>query len=135
MGRVNNSPFLFSMLSLGKNKRLKSKKDIELLLKNGSKIKDGAIILIYRPSENSPTKMAVSVQKKLFKNATDRNKIKRLIREAYRLNQDLIATDKAYHLFFIYVGKEIEGFDYFNKKIKQLLIRLNSNSKNDEQKN
>lgn len=121
------------MLSLGKNKRLKSKKDIETLLKSGNKIKDGALILIYNNLENSTTKIGVSVQKKLFKNAVDRNKIKRLMREAYRLNQDLLSSENQYHLFFIYVGKEIEAFDYFNKKIKQLLIRLNSNSTNDEQ--
>ncbi|MFP5469959.1 MAG: ribonuclease P protein component [Bacteroidia bacterium] len=121
------------MLSLGKNKRLKSKKDIELLLTTGKKLKEGAVVMIYESSKDEQTKMAVSVQKKSFKKAVDRNRIKRLMREAFRLNQELFGSKNQFHIFFIYVGKEIETFDYYNQKIKQLLIRLSNNTTHDEQ--
>lgn len=111
------------MFSLNKDKKLKSKKAIEELFEKGEKLKDGPVLMIYRLAEGKNSKIAVSAKKRNIKQAVKRNKIKRLLREAYRLNQKELT--QSYNLFFVYLGKEIESFDYFNRKIKQLLIRLN----------
>ena len=72
-------------------------------------------------------KVAFSVKKKDHKLAVDRNRIKRLMREAFRLNQDELGD--SFELFFISLGKEKKTFEYYNEKIKTLLTRLNENTK------
>ncbi|MCJ7716413.1 MAG: ribonuclease P protein component [Anaerolineales bacterium] len=62
-----------------------------------------------------PVSMAVSVPKRLFKRAVDRNLLKRRIREAYRLNKQglydlLLQSDQKLHLLIQYTQKEIADF-------------------------
>jgi ribonuclease P protein component len=68
----------------------------------------------------------VSVSKKPFKKAVDRNLLKRRIREAYRQHKYLLQTSNAeamkpWCLAFLYVGKVIEPYDLIEKKMKLLL--------------
>lgn len=69
-------------------------------------------ILITDKVDSSSIKILISVSKKLFKRAVDRNLIKRRIREVYRLNKSriLISTDKVMFLNFIYKEPVIVGF-------------------------
>jgi ribonuclease P protein component len=122
------------MNTLGQDKKLKSRNAIKHLLAHGKKIKEGSLLMIYIQSEEATTRIAVSVQKRNTKLAVNRNRIKRLMREAYRLNQQLLPENVAYHLFFLYLGKDIESFDFFNTKIKKALVRLSNTELNHEQK-
>ncbi len=92
--------------------KLKHKNDIDLLFKKGKWKTCGNIRIIYLkqiPVENqSPihcTKIGVSVSKKFFKKAVDRNRTKRLLREAYRLNkrefQEKFGTEVHAMLFWV----------------------------------
>ena len=70
-----------------------------------------------------------AVSSKHFKNAVDRNRIKRLMREAYRLQKNelqeqLKNRQKYLAVFFIYTGNELPEYDLVFKKMGSALIRL-----------
>lgn len=88
---------------------------------------------VYRFADTAgsqPVCMAVSVPKRLFKSAVDRNLLKRRIREAYRLNLGGIFTQKpagrTIHLLLVYTGKEKVAFDLIQSKIILILRRLHT---------
>src|SRR5690349_13521323 len=100
-------------LTLGKNERLKSRKLIDQLFSEGKKfgIAPFRIFYLHTSSEKPVLQCGVGVSSKNFKKSVDRNKIKRLMREAYRLQKSLLADcieEKNYSLnmFVIYTGKE-----------------------------
>ncbi len=77
-----------SDFSFKKRERLTSSKSISLLFKEGRSISSYPVRFIYdMEGEGGPVKMAISVPKRLYKRAVDRNLLKRRIREAYRLNK------------------------------------------------
>ena len=76
-----------------------------------------------------PVKVLITVSVKKFRKAVDRNKIKRLIREAYRKNKHVLyeafgKTPKKYALIFIYTGKIIISYKEVESKIILILQRL-----------
>ena len=75
------------------------------------------------------SRMAVSVPKRLFKHAVDRNRVKRLIREAYRLNksrclQPLADSGCQADMLFLFMGKEMPQFEQIERVIKELLDQV-----------
>ena len=112
-----------------KKSKLKSVKLIEKLFKEGKSCKSYPIKAIYLPLDEVETsKIGVSVPKKLFKKAVDRNRIKRLIRETYRLNQFYL--EKSYAIMFIYISGKEMGFDKIEKCIIQLLNQIEERGEN-----
>lgn len=109
---------------------MKSRKLIGHLFSNGESLNAPPIKLLYDVSDNVfDLKAGVTVSSRNFKKATDRNKIKRLLREAYRLQklplqQFLLQHNKAVALFFIYTGKEIPLYNEVDKSMQALLQRL-----------
>lgn len=73
--------------------KLKQKKEISELFERGKWKTSGNIrIVSFRKEENKGPKVGVSVSKRYFKKAVDRNRIKRLLRECYRLNREAFAA-------------------------------------------
>ena len=73
--------------TLGKQERLKSRKLIEKLYKNGESVKAFPLRMVYLQTAHTskfPAQVGVSVAKRNFKKAPDRNRLKRLMRETYR---------------------------------------------------
>jgi ribonuclease P protein component len=120
--------------TLGKQERLKSRKQIEQLFREGKKIAVTPYYIYYRinPVAEIPidaTQFGVGVSAKNFKRAVDRNRIKRLTREAYRLQknplqQKLKEIKKQLLIFFIYTGKGLPDFNLVKEKVAVALKKL-----------
>ncbi len=107
--------------SYPKNEKLKSQKHIDLLFSEGKSVSNYPLRLVYVPielEEGENIKIGVSVSKKNFKKAVDRNQYKRLLRECYRLNKHLLLEnlDNPYAIMFFYQTKEAMTFQEMNEK-------------------
>ena len=122
--------------SFGKKEKLKSRVLIDKLFKEGRDIKKYPLLLLYLPLENSSEvniKAGVSVSKRNFKKAVDRNEIKRLMREAFRKNKYLVTSNLKgrYVLMFIYTGRGKVPYQKLFSSIEDLLKKLEQQEKND----
>ena len=78
---------------LKKTERLCSKKAIDALFTgtDNKSLSAYPIRVVYRHTEEAGFRILVSVSKKRFRHAVDRNRVKRQLREAYRLNKHLLS--------------------------------------------
>ena len=121
-------------LSYPKHEKLKSRKRIAELFTEGNVVKAYPIRIHYlispRNEEKSNIQVGVSVSKRNFKKAPDRNKIKRQLREAYRLHQQLIkevlaiGDERILSMMIIYGSKEFLGQETINAKITKAFKKL-----------
>ncbi|MDR2791393.1 MAG: ribonuclease P protein component [Tannerellaceae bacterium] len=114
---------------LPKGERLSLKRHTERLFTVGRSFTVYPLRIVYRPldaDEPSVTAILVSVSKRRFKCATDRNRIRRLLREAYRLNKSALSsvTPCAYHIAFLYIGNALPTFSRVQKSMQRALISL-----------
>jgi ribonuclease P protein component len=118
-----------------KNEKLKSKHTIDLLFSEGKSVSKYPLRLVYVPinldkenfdKPNVPIKMGVSVSKKYFKKAVDRNYYKRVLRETYRLNKNILLENasKTYGFMFFYQTKDRLTYQEINEKTIQLFKKF-----------
>lgn len=82
--------------SFPKELRLTHKRDIDILFSKGKRIKSHPFIVLYHQTEmpkSAPFKLLISVPKKNFKRAVDRNYLKRCIREIVRKNKESLSSN------------------------------------------
>lgn len=123
-------------LTLNKQERLKSRKLIDELFASGSAIDAYPIKLVFKEitsaqSPHSPVLFGVTVSKKKFKRAVDRNLIKRRLRESFRVNkvhiyEELIQKEKHVAMMAIYIASEILD----SKTIAASMIKLQNQLSN-----
>jgi ribonuclease P protein component len=115
----------------GKKDRLKSRKMIEELFNSGQSFNIYPLKFIYKTlsENNQPVQAGVAVSKRYFKKAVHRNRIKRLIKEAYRLeknelNIELKKYNKSALVFIIYMDKQLPVFSKISETIKTAMDLL-----------
>jgi ribonuclease P protein component len=122
--------------TLGKDERLKSRKQIEKLFAEGKSFVVSPFRVYFivnaHPSMipgGSFLQFGIGVSNKNFRKAVDRNRIKRLTREAWRLQKNelreaTIKQAKQLNVFFIYTGKELTDFATVKEKVALALKKL-----------
>ncbi len=112
-----------------KSEKLKSKTIIDVMFADGKSISKFPLRLVYIPTElsdNQMIKMGVSVSKRNFKKAVDRNYFKRVLRECYRLNKHQLIEnlDQPYAFMLFYQTKERLSYQEINEKTIQLFDKF-----------
>jgi len=121
--------------TLGKNERLKSRKSIEQLFNEGKKINLSPYLIYFISSpitgdlNGFPIQFGVGVATRNFKKAVDRNRIKRVTKEAYRLQkiplqEKLQKKNIRLNLFFIYTAKELPEYNEVYKQMEVVLKKI-----------
>ncbi len=118
--------------SFSKQERLCYKPLIDAVYKNGKNLKVFPFRMVWlegKLPQQVPAQMLITVPKKQFKKAVSRNRIKRLMREAYRQNKQplwkhLIKKDTQCAMMLIYIGKGDPNYPDIEHKIIVLLQRL-----------
>lgn len=121
------------MYSFSKEERLCSVKLIDKLFHNGSSFLLHPFRIVWLPepiSNENPVQVLISVPKKKFKRAVDRNLLKRRIREIYRLQkfEHLYPFLTEHSLTLIlgisYIGNEIGEYAFMEKKFNAAILKL-----------
>jgi len=121
------------MYKFTKEERLCNKRLLEKLFHNGSSFLVYPFRIVSLPESlkaDFPAQVVIAVSKRKFKRAVDRNLIKRRIREVYRLNKEellysFLSERKLSLMISIhYIGKEIAGYPFIEKKLKLALQKL-----------
>ena len=114
--------------SYPRNEKLKKKTTINLLFTKGKSLSKYPLRLVYveNLNETEPIKMGVSVSKKYFKKAVDRNYFKRILRETYRLNKFILLNNcnKSFAFMLFYQTKEKLSYQEINNKTIQLFLKF-----------
>lgn len=114
--------------TLGKDERLKSRKAIDQLFKEGQRFSVPSFRVCYQFTA-AELKFGITVSTKNFKKAVDRNRVKRLAREAWRLQKNelqqvLPEKNKGLDVFLIYTAKELPDYSLIEGKVNIVLKKF-----------
>lgn len=122
--------------SLGKEERIKSRKDTQQLFRSGTVFNLSFCRVYFLAKKTaggngreSLLRVGIGVPAKKFRKAVDRNRIKRLLREAWRLQKpelkEILEERKtALSVFLIYTGRELPDFRTVSEKVKRVIEKL-----------
>lgn len=116
--------------TLGRSERLKSRKSIDQLFSEGQRFTQTPVRVFYRNTKTTGLQFGVAVSARLFKKAVDRNRVKRVMREAWRLQKNeldnqLKEKGKGLHVFFVYTDKELPVYAVISSVTATIIRKLN----------
>ncbi len=120
-------PYTFSLAE-----RLKRERHIEALFQTGKAFSVFPLrvvwLLVPRGKETSPARAGFSAPKKKFRHAHDRNRLKRLMREAWRLHKGEfyvnVPAEKQLQIFWLFTGAELVPYTSVEAALRKALSRL-----------
>lgn len=120
-----------------KSEKLKSRKLLNQVFAEGKSLNAFPLKITYTSKDIesiSSANVGVGASSRYFKKAVDRNRIKRLLREAYRINKnqllDFLPEKKQVQVFILFIGKEISETDLIKEKMPALLQKLGKSFQN-----
>lgn len=117
------------MNSFPKHSKLCGQLRIAALYKEGKRFTSWPLRVTYRPISGQQSELSSQIliwaPKSLFKRAVHRNHLRRLMREAYRLHQDILA-DQHYEIAFNYMDKEQQPFAVIEKAVVKALKKISN---------
>lgn len=117
--------------SFKKQERLTGKKNFEKLLAEGQGVHlfPFTVFWMHLSDQKAPVRIAISIPKRKLKHATERNLVRRRVRESYRTNKHKLISlledrNQQLHILIVYVPNEILEFNIINQKIIEVLNHL-----------
>ena len=113
-----------------KQNKLCGQERIAQLYKQGKRFTSWPLRVTYMPSNSPNSQVLVWAPKSLFKHAVQRNHLRRLMREAYRLHQDILSakrsiSDSGLLIAFNYMDKEPQPYSVIEKAVIKALRKIN----------
>lgn len=122
---------MINQFSYTKVEKIKSKKELDNLFANGKTLLVYPLKIFYffkDCADENNIRCGVGVSKKHFAKAVNRNRIKRLLREAFRLNKFILKEtihQKQLSFFVLYIDKTLPiNFDFINEKMKKAMANI-----------
>jgi ribonuclease P protein component len=123
-----------------KSERLTGVTKIDYLFSRGSSFLSHPFKVIWMAEDPTkqtvPVRILISVPKRQFQLATDRNLLRRRIREAFRLNKEILfeylgVNNACISMAVIYIGREIKNYQELEEKIRKMLqLMIQQHEKN-----
>ena len=112
--------------SFPKNEKLCGKQSVDHLYKEGKRFVSWPLRVSYMQAPDESNRILIWAPKSLFRHAVDRNRLRRQMREAYRLNKTLLETP--YHIAFNYIDKTMQDYKVIAKAMRKALLKINQSS-------
>jgi ribonuclease P protein component len=115
------------LFALPKHRKLRQQKIIrELFTKSSSVFLHPYKLLFIQADKETVPQLVFSVPKRNFKKAVDRNRIRRQMVEAYRLNAPLLPQESCAYIAITYIAKEKNLTDFMQLRLIALLKKFNA---------